>query len=346
MSETENKINDIDDEISLLDLAAVLLKYKLLIILITFGGMAAAIVISVISLKQEPEHSILPNMYTSSANMLINDSKSPGSSLSSALSKSGLSGLADLAGISSKSGATYSALAVYLASSNPLFDAIVDNFNVLSKPIFKKSKFPKSDSRKYLEKKFKAEIDKDSGVFTLSFTDIDPIFAQSVVNFAVDWLERRFDELGIDKNKIQKENLEKNIALNYEEIRKLERELNTVANSVDFGGNAWNLPSISLTTTKLQLELEAQQQVYKQLKTQYELLKIEMQSETPVFQIIERPEAPDKKSRPSRGQLCIIVTFAALFLSVFIAFLLNSLANIRNDAEAMEKLFPHKKHSL
>ncbi len=346
MSETENKINDIDDEISLLDLAAVLLKYKLLIILITVGGMAAAIVISVISLKQDPEHSILPNMYTSSANMLINDSKSPGSSLSSALSKSGLSGLADLAGISSKSGATYSALAVYLASSNPLFDAIVDNFNVLSKPIFKKSKFPKSDSRKYLEKKFKAEIDKDSSVFTLSFTDIDPVFAQSVVNFAVDWLERRFDELGIDKNKIQKENLEKNIALSYEEIRKLERELNSVANSVGFGGNAWNLPSISLTTTKLQLELEAQQQVYKQLKTQYELLKIEMQSETPVFQIIERPEAPDKKSRPSRGQLCIIVTFAALFLSVFIAFLLNALANIRNDAEAMEKLFPHKKHSL
>ena len=346
MSEMENKINDIDDEISLLDLAAVLLKYKLLIILITFGGMAAAIVISVISLKQDPEHSILPNMYTSSANMLINDSKSPGSSLSSALSKSGLSGLADLAGISSKSGATYSALAVYLASSNPLFDAIVDNFNVLSKPIFKKSKFPKSDSRKYLEKKFKAEIDKDSSVFTLSFTDIDPVFAQSVVNFAVDWLERRFDELGIDKNKIQKENLEKNIALSYEEIRKLERELNSVANSVGFGGNAWNLPSISLTTTKLQLELEAQQQVYKQLKTQYELLKIEMQSETPVFQIIERPEAPDKKSRPSRGQLCIIVTFAALFLSVFIAFLLNALANIRNDAEAMEKLFPHKKHSL
>ena len=134
--------------------------------------------------------------------------------------------------------------------------------------------------------------------------------------------------------------------MSYEEIRKLERELNSVANSVGFGGNAWNLPSISLTTTKLQLELEAQQQVYKQLKTQYELLKIEMQSETPVFQIIERPEAPDKKSRPSRGQLCIIVTFAALFLSVFIAFSLNALANIRNDAEAMEKLFPHKKHSL
>lgn len=343
MSEMENKINDIDDEISLLDLLAVLLKYKLLIILITVGGMAAAIVISVISLKQAPEHSILPNMYTSSANMLINDSKSPGSLLASALSKSGLG---SLAGISSKAGATYSSLAVYLASSNPFLDAIADNFNILSMQIFENSKFPKSDSRKYLEKKIKAEIDKDSSVFTLSFTDIDPVFAQSVVNFAVDWLERRFDELGIDKNKIQKENLEKNVALSYEEIGKLERELNRVANSVGFGGNAWNLPSISLTTTKLQLELEAQQQVYKQLKTQYELLKIEMQSESPVFQIIERPEAPDKKSRPSRGKLCIIITFASFFLSVFIAFSLNALANIRNDAEAMEKLFPHKKHSL
>jgi len=340
MSEMENKINNIDDEISLLDLAAVLLKYKILIMTMTFSAMVISVAVSIISLKQDPEHSILPNMYTSSANMLINDSKSSGSSLSSALAQSGLGALA---GISSKAGATHSSLAVYLTSSNPFLDAIADNFNILSKQIFENSKFPKSDSRKYLENKFKADIDKDSGVFTLSFTDIDPIFAQSVVNFAVDWLEHRFDELGIDKNKIQKENLEKNIALSYEEIGKLERELNRVANSVGFGGNAWNLPSISLTTTKLQLELEAQQQVYKQLKTQYELLKIEMQSESPVFQIIERPEVPDKKSRPSRGKLCIIITFASFFLSVFIAFLLNALKNIRNDAEAMEKLFPQKK---
>lgn len=305
--------------------------------------MAAAVLVSVISLKQEPEHSILPNMYTSSANMLINDSKSPGASLSSALAQSGLGGLAGLAGVSGKAGATFSSLAVYLASSNPFFDAIIDNFNILSKPTFEKSKFPKSDSREYIKGKFKANIDKDSGVFILSFTDIDPVFAQSVVNFAVNWLERRFDELGIDKNKIQKENLEKNIASSYEEIGKLERELNRVANSVGFGGNGWNLPSIALTTTKLQMELEAQQQVYKQLKTQYELLKIEMQSESPIFQIIERPEVPDKKSRPSRGKLCIVSTFAAFFLSIFIAFSLNALANIKNDAEAMEKLFPQKK---
>ena len=43
-----------------------------------------------------------------------------------------------------------------------------------------------------------------------------------------------------------------------------------------------------------------------------------MQSEQPVFQIIERPEVPDMKSKPSLGKLCIVVTFAAFFISVFI----------------------------
>src|SRR5574344_1862735 len=29
-------------------------------------------------------------------------------------------------------------------------------------------------------------------VFSISFTDIDPVFAQSVVNFTVDWIEQKF----------------------------------------------------------------------------------------------------------------------------------------------------------
>jgi uncharacterized protein involved in exopolysaccharide biosynthesis len=44
------------------------------------------------------------------------------------------------------------------------------------------------------------------------------------------------------------------------------------------------------------------------------------------------------KSGPGRGMLCIIVTFAAGFFSVFLAFALNAVSNIRNDPEAMAKL--------
>ena len=88
----------------------------------------------------------------------------------------------------------------------------------------------------------------------------------------------------------------------------------------------------------MQLELDAQKQVYTQLKSQYELLKVQMQSDVPIFQILERPEIPDLKSGPSRGKLCIIVTFAAFFISVFLAFALNAWKNIKSDPEAVKKL--------
>ena len=87
----------------------------------------------------------------------------------------------------------------------------------------------------------------------------------------------------------------------------------------------------------LELELQAQQTIYTQLKAQLELLKVSMASEKPVFQVLERPEVPDMKSGPSRGMLCIFVTFAAGFFSVFLAFFLNALDNIKKDPEAIKK---------
>lgn len=240
----ENQISEIkgesgktkDDEISLIDLFAVLLKYKKMEIVIVAAAMIFAVIFSVISIKLPPEKSFLPNEYTSTANMLINDSSSSGGSLSSMLSSSGLG---SLMGVSAGGGATYSSLAVYLVSSNPLADAIVENFNILDREEFEKSKFPVSDSRKWVSEKLKSNLDDDSGVFSISFTDIDPTFAQLVVNFAVDWLSNRFDELGIDKNKIQKANLEKNIESSFAEIQRLQKEVENVGYSVVSGSSVY-----------------------------------------------------------------------------------------------------------
>jgi uncharacterized protein involved in exopolysaccharide biosynthesis len=104
-----------------------------------------------------------------------------------------------------------------------------------------------------------------------------------------------------------------------------------------------NVPAISLDLSRIQMELEAQRQVYAQLKVQYELLKVAMASEKPVFQLLELAEVPDRKSGPSRGLLCIIVAFAAGFFSVFLAFALNAVENIKQDPEAMAKLRGRKK---
>lgn len=325
-----------DDEISLIDLFAVLLRYKVMIIVLTVLAAVGAVVFSIISLVLPPEKSPLPNQFTPEAHMLITESSSGGGGLSSMLSSSGLGGLASLAGFSGGAGSSNSSLAVYLISSNPLLDAVTDTFGIVER--YKIEKYVRASSRKVLKQTLSAEFDDETGIFTVSFTDIDPVFAQQVVNFVIDWLGERFDELGLDNNKIKKENLEKNIQSSYNEILRLEREARNLGASVSGGAAAWDIPSIAVGSTRIQMELEAQKEVYTQLKIQYEMLKVEMQSEQPIFQILERPEIPDQKSKPSRGMLCIIVVFAAFFLSVFLAFARNAFKNIRNDPEAWGKL--------
>jgi uncharacterized protein involved in exopolysaccharide biosynthesis len=244
-----------------------------------------------------------------------------------------LGSLAGLAGVST--GASFSQLAVYLVGANSFLDTVVDEFDLVSR--YKIKKYFRAESRKALKKKLTAQLDDKSGVFSISFTDIDPQFAQGVVNFSTAYLGERFDALGVDKNKLEKENLEKNIENTFREIQNLEAESHRLAQSVN-RLSAAEIPAITLETNRIALELNAQRQVYTQLMVQYELLKVSMASETPVFQVLELGEIPDQKSGPSRGMLCIIVVFAAGFFSIFLAFVLNAVSNIKKDPEAMAKL--------
>ncbi|MFC2419720.1 MAG: lipopolysaccharide biosynthesis protein [Treponema maltophilum] len=324
-----------DDEISLIELFAVLLQYKKLIILITVFTAAAVVLFSVLSIALPPEKSPLPNVYTSEALMLINDSSSSGGSLSSLLNSSTMSGLGSLMGLSNLSkGATFSALAVYIAGTNTYLDAIIDKFNLIE--YYKIRESPKTETRKILQKKLIADFDDKSGVFSLAFSDTDPVFAESVANFAADYMETVFTSLGIDKHKLEKKNLEENIDMSYKQILSLAKQIRENESTASYRYNPNGSPVMENAIRVL--ELEAQEQVYKQLKTQYELLKVQMASETPVFQILERAEVPDRKSKPSRGKLCIVTTFAAFFIAVFIAFALNAVENIKRDPEAVKKI--------
>lgn len=276
--------NPEDDEISLIDLLAVLLRYRWLIIITTVVAMIFAVVFSAIYTVLPPEKSYLPNLYTSKALMFIGNRKS------------------------------YGALAMKLVETNSFFDAVVDEFDLITR--FEIEEHPRAESRKALQKLISAEFDDESSVFSLSFTDRDPEFAKNVVDFSVKLIENMFLNLGIDKNLLEKKNLEQNIDNSYKEI------LNLQENS---------------------LEMDAQKEMYIQLKTQYELLKIKIDSEKPIFQVIEGAkiedvELTDRKFKPGHGKLCIIITFVAFFISVFIAFVLNAVENIRKDPEAMEKL--------
>jgi uncharacterized protein involved in exopolysaccharide biosynthesis len=330
-----------DDEISLIDLFAVLWHRKKMIIAITLVAAVGVVLFAILSIVLPADISPLPNEYTPHALMLINNSSSSSSGMSAMINASGLGGLASLAGVGGAS-SSFSGLAIYMMGTNSFLDKVVDEFDLLTRYKIvvegkEPPKSPRADSRAILKKKLVGASDEESGVFIISFTDTDPVFAQTVVNYCMNELEQSFSDMGLDKNKLEKDNLELNIANTFQQIQSYERESQALAYSVRDDGTGV-IPAITTDLSRINMELGIQTQVYSQLRVQYELLKVSMASETPVFQALERAEVPDLKSGPSRGMICVIVTFAAGFFSVFLAFVLNAIANIKKDPEAMAKL--------
>jgi uncharacterized protein involved in exopolysaccharide biosynthesis len=326
--------DDSEKETTLFDLFLSLWRYKKLILIITLSAMIGVVVVSVVSIMLPPETSFLPNLYSPHADMLINDTSSQGGGIAAAINASGLGGLASMAGVNVQGGPTFSGLALYLVYSDTMLDSVVEKFDLVTR--YKIKKYVIANSRKELKENLKAEYDDTSGVFTISFSDYDPVFACEVVNYCVDYISKLFDGLGLDKNLQQKKNLEKSIDAAYESIRAMEKEIQELEMSatVLYGGPA---PNVTMESRRINMELNAQQQIYSQLKVQFELTNTAIASETPVFQVLETAKVPDAKSGPGRGMLCVFVSMGAFFFSLMVVFVLTQIEKIKSDPEAMEK---------
>ncbi|MBN1364105.1 MAG: lipopolysaccharide biosynthesis protein [Spirochaetes bacterium] len=391
-----------EDEIDLLDLLAVMLRRKRLIIWLTVFSAVGILLFAVVSLLLAPEVSYLPNVYTPKATMLIQNDNSGG--LGSALSSSGLGDLASLAGVST-GGQNYGTLAIYLTGMNSYLDAVIEKFDLVER--YKIEKYKKADTRKALKENLSSSFDEETGILTISFEDIDPVFATEVVNYAVELLDKRFTVIGGNRNQTRKTQLEEKLADVTIEMRRLEediqafqkeygvisveslateqittvaqvrsqlimkemeiktyaslssiedpmlRRLRTERNNLlqlltelEEGFSEYesilpsqrDLPKIALEFAHLKRDLMVQEAIYKLLIQQYEATKLSLSGEEPVFQILEVAEVPDKKSGPSRGMLCIVVTMAGFFLSILLAFIKEAIANVKKDPEQMIKL--------
>lgn len=328
-----NENND-SDEISLLDLAAVLWRWKWLIIGLTGIVSIGVFTYVLIGKKMDPQKSYMPDVYTSTAFMRIEgNAGTSGGALASMLQQNGLGNLVGLSG----GGDSIKQLALYIAGSNSFLDTIADELHIAEK--YKIKKFLKTETRTIVKGLLKAKMDEKSGIFSLAATHIEPEFAQKAVLIAVEYYEKRFAELGLDKKVHEKENLEKSLKQSFDEIKRLEREAGNLENKIAQSGT---MRGAALTIEQIKREISIQEKIYGQLKAQYELLKIEMAGETPVFQILDMPEVPEKKSGPSRAKICIIAFAAGLFFSIFLAFLLNAVQEIYRDPEVQAKFLRKK----
>lgn len=107
---------------------------------------------------------------------------------------------------------------------------------------------------------------------------------------------------------------------------------------IDTGIASEDIPELAARFGRLDRELRVQSRIYETLTQQYEVARIGAESDEQTFQILEMADVPDFKAGPSRALMVIVVTAGAFFFSIFAAFLLHVVANVRRDPDAMRRL--------
>jgi uncharacterized protein involved in exopolysaccharide biosynthesis len=97
------------------------------------------------------------------------------------------------------------------------------------------------------------------------------------------------------------------------EIREMERKLAI-------------FPGVGIESLRLYRELAIQQKIIEFLVPLYEQAKVDEQKDVPVLLVLDKAVPPDRKSKPQRSLIVIVLFFLALFVSIALAFLMQGIA--------------------
>ena len=188
----------VDRGISLLDIVAMLVKYRWLVVGIT-GGVAILTLAFLFVTSRLPADSplnLLPDRYAPTVRVLLQESTGS-SSISQALKSSGLGTLADLAGFGGVTKRTSVDLARDLLKNRDLLDTVATEFGFIER--YSIVEDPKSKSRKMISAHLELTYNELSGILEIAYIDTDREFATRVVARIVDLLAAEFKRLTLDK---------------------------------------------------------------------------------------------------------------------------------------------------
>ena len=174
-----------------------------------------------------------------------------------------------------------------------------------------------------LMEKVSANMDKKTGIISVSAEFPDPIVSAQVAKISMDYLTTFVTNYRTEKAKIDVDFLAERLS------EAKGKYYNTQAKKAQYS-DQFSAPTIRLQSADIQRErIESDYRVtssfYQELLQQYETAKLKVQQETPVFKTLQQPVVPFKKSGPKR----VIVVLFSLFFGFFFALFLVLLQNER-----------------
>ena len=248
---------------------SILLRYKWMIVGVTGAATILVLVFSIVTLVLPPEKSPLPNRYMAQATLIIQEGQTGG--LDSVVAALGLA-LPEQAG-GAYGSLDYGQLALMVLNSRIILDPLVEEFDIINR--YEITENVRTASRNAILYRAEFNYTRTTGVLTISYESIDPIYSRDMVNRMVELLNEWFLTRGGTTKQKQKDLLEKKLAEVSTEIAELETKIQDFQRRYGV-----------LTVEEL---ADAQSAVMSDLRAQLVLKEMEIKNYTQ-FSRIEDPE--------------------------------------------------------
>lgn len=155
---------------------------------------------------------------------------------------------------------------------------------------------------KALRTRITANIDKKSGIITISSKMPDPVVAAETAKFAMEYLMEYVKNYRTEK-------LKKDVNYLEEQVERSRGKYYTTQEAKARYSDQFQdirLQSADVRRERIESEYRLSSTFYNELLKKYEEAKFKLHQETPVFKVLEPPVAPAKKTEPKRSLIIMI----------------------------------------
>jgi hypothetical protein len=220
----------------------------------------------------------------------------------------------------SLAGKKYPTLVAFLTDpSLSLSGKLLGGKSVAAFPILTTDKQPtllEEDILLSLQNQIIADFDKQSGLIRVRVELTDPLIAAQIARFAVKYLEKYVSTYRtgkLNQNLVFLTRQQQQARLRYTQLK---RQLAAYRDS----HRAIFLQSASVDGEELEAETTVARNVLTDITRQYEQTRLLIQEQTPIFQVLEPPTPPARRSAPRRAYFVLFSAMVGIIATIGVGF--------------------------